>query len=143
MSSPMRWHNPLTLSEMLGPIPEHRKGRQPPVPEPVDILPESYVYAIQQGRRGLVKIGLAKAPLARLRLLSTGSGIELQLIVAVPGDGALERELHREFADFRVRGEWFKPAVAIKKRFNRLWYENCRISLPTYKLSRPPRTIWT
>lgn len=66
----------------------------------------SFVYFIQQGE-GPVKIGRAKSPLLRLSQLQTGNPTELALRYVVPGDQALERELHTRFREARIRGEWF------------------------------------
>jgi Meiotically up-regulated gene 113 len=57
----------------------------------------------------LVKIGYcAGDPMKRLRELQTGSSHELILLAALSGSQEDERRIHREFACYRVRGEWFQ-----------------------------------
>ncbi len=70
----------------------------------------SSVYFIQAGLFGLIKIGSATDPTARLAMFQTGCPEELRLIAAIPGGGVAERRLHKQFAHLRVRGEWFQPA---------------------------------
>lgn len=70
-------------------------------------LKASKVYLIRDATTGLVKIGSSQDPGARLRSLQTGSGTELELIGWLDGTERRERELHAEYADARVRGEWF------------------------------------
>lgn len=70
-------------------------------------IADQFVYFIQAGDDGAVKIGRAKQPTRRLASLQTGSPVTLHLRHVVPGDHALESALHRRFADAHVAGEWF------------------------------------
>lgn len=64
------------------------------------------VYAITDGVG--IKIGHTNGrPADRLASLQTGSRVELQLLAVMAGDRSLERDLHDELADHRIRGEWF------------------------------------
>lgn len=76
---------------------------------------DNYVYLIDGG--WAVKIGVAKDPAKRLRLLQTGSAEQLQLVAAIPGTAELERELHELFSGDRVRGEWFVPSFELLSFF--------------------------
>lgn len=67
----------------------------------------TYVYFIQDGERGPVKIGLSKQPTQRLQKLQTGNPRELLLRHVIPGDRAVEHGLHQRFAPARIRREWF------------------------------------
>ncbi len=67
----------------------------------------SFVYFIQDGEKGPVKIGLSKDPEQRLPKLQTGNPRELFLRHVVPGDLKVERGLHQRFAPARIRREWF------------------------------------
>ena len=80
----------------------------------------AYVYVIQAGNHGPVKIGWARNPFARLLLLQTGNAARLRLVhtedfldrrVAC----SLESELHRMFADLKIRGEWFRFEGALQE----------------------------
>lgn len=67
----------------------------------------SFVYFIQAGDNGPVKIGRAKDPVRRLAQIQTGSHDELHLRAIVPGASREERKMHHRFAEARIRGEWF------------------------------------
>lgn len=55
----------------------------------------------------LVKIGRTVNLAARMKALDTTA------LATMPGGPSEEAELHRRFADHRVRGEWFTPAPPI------------------------------
>jgi len=74
---------------------------------------EFYVYFIQAGARGPVKIGFAFNPYARLEELQVGNPFRLQLIGAIQGGRAEEIRLHERFKSDRLEGEWFKPSAAL------------------------------
>jgi hypothetical protein len=67
----------------------------------------SFVYFIQDGDDSPVKIGVAADPEQRRRELQTGNYRRLAIRLVIPGDSALEAELHRRFKDWHVEGEWF------------------------------------
>lgn len=70
-----------------------------------------HAYFIRACRSGLVKIGCASNPVARLKELQTGSPEKLELVGVIPDAGqAGERELHELLAPYRSHGEWFKPS---------------------------------
>jgi hypothetical protein len=66
------------------------------------------VYFVSARELDLIKIGYAFNPVSRFRSLRTMCPVDLTLEGAIPGDFAKERELHRKFAEARVRGEWFR-----------------------------------
>lgn len=72
----------------------------------------SHVYFITDGEA--IKIGKANNPRARLSSLQTSHHKPLYIIAAIPGDEMLERQLHRTFGEFRIRGEWFKDCAEIR-----------------------------
>lgn len=61
-------------------------------------------------RNGLVKIGTTSHLARRLRQ------IKATLLGFEPGGFSEEAALHRQFADFRVEGEWFEPVVPLLER---------------------------
>jgi hypothetical protein len=69
---------------------------------------QGWIYLISDGRA--YKIGYARDPEKRLRLLQTGSSESLQIIAVINGPSSLERELHELFAGDRFRGEWFNSS---------------------------------
>ena len=68
-----------------------------------------YVYFIKPvGMDGPIKIGCSRVPVERLASLETWSPVPLELIVTLPGDFKLERNIHDCFADAHSHREWFK-----------------------------------
>lgn len=65
------------------------------------------VYFITARELGLVKIGCTKDTDYRLGVLKTSSPAALKVEAILPGYYDREKELHDQFADYRVRGEWF------------------------------------
>lgn len=65
------------------------------------------IYFIRDPMSARVKIGFSEAPWARFSQLQTGSSADLVFAAVMAGDKAAERELHRRFAEYWVRGEWF------------------------------------
>lgn len=63
-------------------------------------------YLIRCETTGLIKIGKANNVKARLSTMQTGSASELTLVHTIDGD--IEKDLHKFFAENRVKGEWFK-----------------------------------
>ena len=82
--------------------------------------PTYYVYLIQKGY-GSIKIGVSKDPESRLKMLQTGNPTELHLIAKFPCESekqarALEADLHNEFREYRMKGEWFCKTILRKFR---------------------------
>jgi hypothetical protein len=75
----------------------------------------SYVYFLQQGEGGPIKIGRAGAVGVRVDRLQTGSPTKLKLLCAVPGGGRLEAALQHAFAQGKMEGEWFKPTRELRR----------------------------
>ena len=79
----------------------------------------TFIYLVLDERTGYIKIGRARNPSARERTLQSENP-QVSMIFCSPADAELERELHQEFDQHRVRGEWFKLSEThiehIKKR---------------------------
>lgn len=68
----------------------------------------SFVYFIQSGEHGPVKIGFtSRDPHARVCKLQTGNPEELLLRHVIPAERATEKQLHTRFEPARIRLEWF------------------------------------
>jgi hypothetical protein len=71
-----------------------------------------FVYFIQEGARGKVKIGWAKTPTSRLALIQAGNARRLHLRKTIEAaDRYYEHQLHAFYAEHRVVREWFDPCV--------------------------------
>lgn len=83
------------------------------------------VYFIQNRETKRIKVGHSgparqsrydaiRSANARMRDLQTGNDCELVLLGVIPGGSHLESELQSQLEPYRVRGEWFSPAVEPK-----------------------------
>lgn len=88
-----------------GTNPGTRKGRQ---------------NAEERGRLAGRALREPERRLARLRALQAGSDVRLSLIAQVPGGRELELQLHTEFADDRLSGEWFRSSRGLKAKIKEL-----------------------
>lgn len=63
-----------------------------------------------ESEEGLVKIGYSEDPERRIYSLPHGdsSSLELKVSVELPRAEAAEKQLHREFTELNVHGEWFE-----------------------------------
>jgi len=84
-------------------------------PGPATIVRKRGTYFISvlssTGKIKAIKLGVATWPNGierRLKTLQTGSHEPLKLLLFIEGNH--ERKLHREWAGYRVRGEFFAPA---------------------------------
>lgn len=65
------------------------------------------VYFVKGGER--VKIGYSVNIRSRINELQTGSSIRIEFVAAIAGASQDdEKDLHEEFAEYRVHGEWFE-----------------------------------
>jgi hypothetical protein len=65
---------------------------------------------------GFIKIGCTRNLSLRLKHLKQGNHEELALAHVLAGDR--EKEMHDNFAEYLVRGEWFKEAGALEEFMN-------------------------
>lgn len=70
------------------------------------------IYFVQAGlSKGPIKIGYVESlsmMSQRLTALQVGNSEVLSLVTTLPGGMDRERELHAQFAEGRLRGEWFR-----------------------------------
>lgn len=69
---------------------------------------QRHVYFIQCG--DFIKIGTAIDVGARIRSIRASNPHPIEVLRVIPADDALEKDLHKRFAQSRHRGEWFKPS---------------------------------
>lgn len=67
----------------------------------------TFIYLMRDERSGCIKIGRAKNPTERERTLQSENP-HVAMLLSMPADANLERELHQRYGEFRVRGEWFR-----------------------------------
>lgn len=68
-----------------------------------------YVYAVQMGGDGPIKIGWSANPQRRLAGLQCSSPYTLVVRGIWPGMPNDEARLHERLSAHRMRGEWFRP----------------------------------
>lgn len=90
----------------------------------------TWLYFIQAGEGGPVKIGISETPVRRMANMQVGNHERLRLIAVarVPIDA--ESDLHARLVKHHVHGEWFRPAPAVleiaqsyEARGHRAWLE--------------------
>jgi hypothetical protein len=69
------------------------------------------LYIIQAECGGPIKVGIAQSPEARVVELQTGNPYPLRVIAQFDESANLEKVIHRQFADFRLSGEWFHESA--------------------------------
>lgn len=94
-------------------------------------MSDSFVYFIQQGRAGPIKIGRSRDPIRRLRQLQTAHSEPLRLLHAEPGDPQDETQAHELFAEARIAGEWFRPTLGL------VWHIRDLILVDAYERGCP------
>lgn len=66
------------------------------------------VYFAQGSESELVKIGFSQRTWSRMSEIPSGGSDKLRLLRVCPGGRVAERWVHRQFADARCHGEWFR-----------------------------------
>lgn len=74
---------------------------------------DPFVYFIQQGDDGPVKIGWAWDPPGRLGELQVGNPVDLHIRRLIRGDVRIESVVHWLCRVDRIRGEWFRASPAV------------------------------
>jgi len=85
----------------------------------------TWIYAIQAGERGPIKIGRTENPAQRLVTLQQGNAERLRGIAAWVAVSIEEKQLHQEFADVRLHGEWFQPVCELVELVTALGGDFC------------------
>lgn len=74
----------------------------------------SYIYFIQVAGGGPVKIGITRHdPRQRMVKIQSDCPWPVQLLGAIKGDIDQEAIFHRQLEEFKLQGEWFRPAEQV------------------------------
>jgi hypothetical protein len=68
-----------------------------------------FVYFVQSGEDGPIKIGFAEDVARRVRELQTAHAARLRILAFIRGSMTTERQLHWQFRAIRISGEWYSP----------------------------------
>lgn len=74
-----------------------------------------FLYFIQVGIGGPIKIGIASDVERRLLEVQIGCPYKLYLVLAVASGAPFEGLIHKAFKDINIRGEWFEPQPELMK----------------------------
>lgn len=74
---------------------------------------DGWIYFVQVSSGGSLKIGWAKDPSKRIKILQTSHPKPLRMLGVVPGTRSDERALHKRFAHARKSGEWFDRSAIL------------------------------
>lgn len=66
---------------------------------------QGYVYFAKSG--DAVKIGFSTNPKDRLHSIQTGCAAPAKMVKLIRGTHSTERQFHRRFAEYNLKGEWF------------------------------------
>lgn len=68
------------------------------------------IYFVKSTYNHEIKIGFTSGDVfKRLSSLQTSHPYQLELLTTIPGDTVFEKSLHKQFEQYRLKGEWFKP----------------------------------
>lgn len=78
------------------------------------------IYFLSYEESDLIKIGYTSTTVEK-RVATLQTGLPHRLIVLAHMDGSMSEEaaLHRQFAEHRVNGEWFKPSPGLMELIER------------------------
>ena len=99
------WHS-AAVQNLREQAQEEKARRKIEKKKPKPLKP-TFIYLVIDERTGYIKIGQARNPSARERTLQSENP-QVAMLLCSLADAELERELHQEFAQYRIRGEWFK-----------------------------------
>jgi hypothetical protein len=74
--------------------------------------PKDYIYVVQRGIGGPIKVGFSRTPTRRISELQRQSPEPLVLREIYLGDRRCEASIHQELAPYRMNGEWFQPSAS-------------------------------
>lgn len=100
-------------------------GKEPaPPPDPVFNRIESAVYFVAV--RGFIKIGWTTDWKSRVSSLQVANPEPIEILLVIGRPQIFEKTMHREFAEHRAHGEWFKDhediRAYIEDRKEECWY---------------------
>ena len=79
---------------------------------------DGYIYFVQMGFVGPVKIGYTKNIDKRISSLQTASPYKLNLLCVMPGTEDYEKDIHAGLDEIRLEGEWFLPHDFLMREIN-------------------------
>jgi hypothetical protein len=79
-----------------------------------------FIYFIQAGNDGPIKIGWSEDVRSRLKQLKTANALPLKLLGSIEGTQEVEQFCHKLFSHLLVDGEWFNPDTSLLEMIGRI-----------------------
>jgi hypothetical protein len=98
---------------------------------------QGHVYFLRGANE--VKIGFSRNLPQRLEKLRNGNAFPVFICKIVAGTQATERRFHKQFAEYRIRGEWFDLRGRLAKYLER--HVRPLPNLPPPDLRPPPNIV--
>ena len=118
----MKQPGEFTVEEMREAIEAGWEGFNPP-PITFKKPPPNHIVYFVGGETGPVKIGWTQQPIkARLVCIQNGSPVKLHVLATANRHRIAEKHYHREFAAYRLHGEWFERCPEIEAEIERELY---------------------
>lgn len=80
----------------------------------------SFIYFIQSGKDGPIKIGTTNNVESRLGDIRVLNPQKIKLLKSIKGTQKYEKEIHRKFKNDRIKGEWFRLSSDLIEFINSL-----------------------
>lgn len=100
------------------------------------------IYFVQAGDTGNIKIGYtAGSAEKRVAQLQTGNIFDLNLLGTIPGSMEDEKAIHRELAQYALRGEWFSTDQLLLRVIGEMienqlpWYHCRKVRLDPQRMT--------
>lgn len=81
-----------------------------------------YIYFIQLGVKGPIKIGIITNLKRRFSNIQIYNPYKLKILAVTKGDKQMERMIHKKFDIYKIRGEWFEPAPRLLNYIDKFRY---------------------
>lgn len=94
---------------------------------------QPFVYLVKVGNE--CKIGFSTNIDKRIRQMETTAHLPVEILAVAPGGRLLEKTLHKELREFRIKGEWFLKSNTLIERFSHL--QSVMVFLPGYVQATP------
>lgn len=74
--------------------------------------PKSFVYFIQLGINGPIKIGYTENLVKRLTSIQSNTPFcKINVISSIAGNKEVEKYFHEKYKEYKLQGEWFVPSI--------------------------------
>lgn len=101
----------------------------------------TWLYFIEAGCGGPIKIGVANDPWDRLSTFQTSHFEDLRLLAVCYSSQFEERLIHRELDGDRIRGEWFQPSERLYRAIKAIQAWNIDDAIAVFPHKFDPRAV--